>query len=318
LGEFENARLHLEQSFALYNPQLPQAKVLLAGQDPRASALAHLAVLLWIMGYPEQAHVRSQQALAITEEAGFPYSRALTANLVATLSLCCRDFPAVAAHAESARIFARECGFVHLATMGMSLQGWALVMLGKHAEGLALIQSGLKQQRATGIGIGEVAYQLLLADAHRETGQIESALHALDDAWGTVERTEERTFAPELYRLQGELILRQCGMRNAESKIPSHQPLTPSPQVERVREAEECFRKAIDTARQQQAKSLELRATMSLARLWQQQRAHDAARTPQNEAFLMLSKVYSWFVEGFDTPDLREAKTLLAELRSVD
>jgi predicted ATPase len=318
LGEFNAARSHLEQSLSLYNPQLPQPRVLLAGQDPRAGSLAHLAVLLWIIGYPDQARERSREALALAQETGFFYSRALVSNLAAILSLCYWDVQAVAVHAEAARTFARECGFVHLTSMGMVLQGWALCRQGKGDEGITLIQSGLKQQQAAGIGIGEVAYQLLLADAYRETGQIESALRALDEAFVTVEKTGEQTFAPELYRLRGELTIKQFGVRSLESqekrqksKTTGPRSLIPYPQGE----AELYFRKAIEIARRQQAKSLELRTTVSLVRLWQQQRAHHAPHTTQDEAFAMLSEVYSWFSEGFDTPDLCEAKALLDELR---
>jgi predicted ATPase len=306
LGEFAAARTHIEQSLALYNPQLPQPKVFLTGQDPRASSLAHLAVLLWIMGYPDQARERSRQALALAQETAFPYGRALASNLAATLHLCCHDFQAVAQHAKAACTFAQECGFVHLLTMGMVLQGWALVMQGKGDEGIALMQAGLKQQQTVGVGIGEVSYRLLLADAYRKIDQIEAALQTLTDAVTAVERTGERTFEAELYRLYGELSFRigepETG-GSGDNKI-----LYASP--------EEAFHKAIDIARQQQAKSLELRATIGLTRLWQQQKARQATRNLRPVAPTMLSEVYSWFSEGFDTPDLREAKTLLAELRS--
>ncbi len=182
LGEFDAARPHIEQSLALYNPQLPQPKVFLTGQDPRASSLAHLAVLLWIVGYPDQARECSRQALALAHETMFPYGRALALNLAATLHVCCRDFQAVERHAEAARTFAQECGFVHLLAMGMVLQGWALVMQGKSDEGIALMQTGLKRQQVAGVRIGEVSYQLLLVDAYSKTGQVESALQALTDA----------------------------------------------------------------------------------------------------------------------------------------
>jgi DNA-binding winged helix-turn-helix (wHTH) protein/tetratricopeptide (TPR) repeat protein len=316
LGEFAAARLHLEQSFALYNPQLPQPKVFLTGQDPRASSLSHLAVLLWIMGYPDQARERSHQALALAQETAFPYGRALVSNLAATLHLWCHDFQAVAQHAEAARTFAQECGFVHLLTLAMALQGWALVMQGKSDEGITLIQSGIQRQQAAGVRIGEVSYRLLLADVYRKTDQVESALQALVDAVTAVEQTGEGTFEAELYRLQGELLLAQENQKskgkNQKSANFNLQSAIPNPQSE----AEECFLKAIAIARQQQAKSLELRATIGLTRLWQQQKAQHAICNTQHDAPSMLSEVYSWFSEGFDTPDLREAKTLLAELQA--
>jgi len=291
LGEFAAARPHLEQSLTLYDPQLPQPNVLLTGQDPRASGLAHLAVLLWITGYPDQARECSRQALTVAQDTRFPYGRALALNLAATLHVCYRNFQAVADHAEAARRFAQECGFVHLATMGMVLQGWALVMQGKIEEGIMLIQTGLQRQRAAGIGIGEVSYQMLLVDAYMKINQIEFALQALTEAFASDAKTRERTFKPELYRLKGELTL--------QTKAPGPQ----SP----VEEAEACFHKAIDIARRQQAKSLELRAATSLSRLWQRQSKREEARQ-------MMAEIYGWFTEGFDTKDLQEAKALLDEL----
>lgn len=310
LGELTAARLHLEQSLTLSNPQLPQPQVFLTGQDPRASSLAHLAVLLWIMGYPDQARERSRQALALAQDTMFPYGRALALNLAATLHLCCRDFQAVARSAETARRFARECGFVHLVTMGMALQGWALAMQGKSEEGIALIRTGLQQQHAAGIGIGEVSYQMLLVDAYAQIGQLDVARQALTDAFASDAKTGERTFESELYRLKGELLRAQEGSR-----------LQAVGCRERTEEVEECFWKAIEIARRQQAKSLELRAAISLVRLRQQQALEHASRTTHHEthsrldtARMMLSEIYNWFTEGFDTADLRDAKSLLTKL----
>jgi predicted ATPase len=292
---------------------------------------------LWITGYPDQARERSRQALTQAQDTMFPYGRALASNLAATFHACCREFQAVAQHAETAQRFAQECGYVHLMAMGMVLQGWAFAMQGKGEEGIALMKTGLQRQQAAGVRIGEVSYRLLLADAYSKTGQGKSALQALTDAVATVEQTKECTFEAELYRRQGELTLKQFEVRGSESqeksqkskskkqkpvlpapvpqaqvslvkgsKVTDPRPLTPDPQGE----AEACFLKAIDIARRQQAKSLELRATLSLVRLWQQQGRQHAAHS-------MLSEVYSWFSEGFDTPDLQEAKILLEELQRV-
>ncbi|MGE0820870.1 MAG: AAA family ATPase [Candidatus Binatia bacterium] len=317
LGEFATARPHLEQSLSLYNPQLPQPKVFLTGQDPRASTLAHLAVLLWITGYPDQARERSRQALTMAQESGFLYGQALASNLAATLHVCCHDVPAVVEYAEAARRFAQECGFVHLVIMGMVLQGWALVWQGKREEGIRLIQTGLQRQHAAGIGIGEVSYRMLLVDAYRETGQIALALQALGDAVTALDRTGERTFEAELYRLYGELLLNaERRMQNDEHKTkqegPDSAPIHHSSFIiHRSEEAEAYFCKAIDIAQRQQAKSLELRATVSLSRLWQQQGR-------RRDAYERLSTMYGWFTEGFDTADLRDAKSLLLEFGRED
>ena len=300
LGELEAARSHLEESLPLYNPHLPQPKVFLTGQDPRASSLAHLAVLLWLLGYPDQAQERSRQALDVARNTGFSYGQALTLNLTATLNLCCRDFPTVARQAEDARGFAQECGFVHLVATGMALQGWALAMQGKSEEGIALILSGLQRQLAMGIGIGLVSSQMLLVDAYTEAGRIEEARQSLADAFASGAKTGERTFAPELYRLQGRLTLKATV---------DGRPLTV---VEE--EAEVCFLKAIAVARRQNAKSLELRAMIDLARLWRQQNSQRTTHDRRREIYSQLFAVYDWFTEGFDTADLRDAESLLTKL----
>ena len=197
-------------------------------------------------------------------------------------------------------------------------------MQGKGDEGIALMKAGLQRQQAAGVRIGEVSYRLLLADAYSKTDQGESALQALTDAVTAIERTGEGTFEPELYRLQGELALQQSrtslGQVSDKSQVSRKQSRTSRGKVKTSQyksedtdhrsEAEACFLKAINIARRQQAKSLELRITLSLARLWQQQGRQHAAHS-------MLSEVYSWFSEGFDTPDLQEAKILLEELQRV-
>ena len=296
LGECVTARRHIEQSLTLYDPQLPQQRVFLTGQDPRASGLAHFSLLLWVLGYPDQAREQSRQALGLAHDARFPYSQALALNFAAILHLGYRDAQEVEHLAAASRSLARECGFVHLMVMGMVLQGWALVMQDKNQEGIALMQTGLERQRALGIRIGEVYYQMLLADAYARIGQVETGMHALAAAFAAVEKTEERTYEAELYRLKGELTLSQSSVQRRASSAAN-------PQVE----AEACFLQAVEIARRQSAKSLELRAVMSLGRLWQRQgKRADAARK--------LEEIYNWFTEGFDTADLREAKSLLAEL----
>ena len=149
-------------------------------------------------------------------------------------------------------------------------------------------------------------YLALLAEACGKVGQAEEGLNALAEALLMVDRTGERYYEAELYRLKGELSLQSRQVNtSSESGVTSPQPPTPSTQAEA--EAEACFLKAIEIARRQQAKSLELRAVMSLSRLWQQQ-------GKRKEAHQMLAEIYGWFTEGFDTADLKEAKALLEEL----
>ena len=161
--------------------------------------------------------------------------------------------------------------------------------------------------RATGTELHRPYHLSLLAEAYGKVGQIEEGLTVLSEALAAVDKTGERSYEAELYRLKGELTLQQESQKSKvkaqRSKVPN-----PNPQIlDPNSEVEACFLKSIDISRKQQAKSLELRATMSLARLWQQQ-------NKTTEAHQMLSEVYNWFTEGFDTKDLQEAKALLGEL----
>jgi predicted ATPase len=165
--------------------------------------------------------------------------------------------------------------------------GWALTAQGKGAEGIAQVRQGLAAYRATGAERERPYYLSLLAEAYGEAGQPEEGLKVLVEALALVDKTGERNWEAEVHRRKGELLLMQQGQK--------------------VVKAEECFRQALDTARRQQAKSLQLRAAMSLSRLWQHQ-------GKQEEARQLLAEIYDWFTEGFDTADLKEAKSLLEQL----
>jgi predicted ATPase len=219
LGECSAARTHVEHSLALYDPQASDNHVFLTGQDPRASGRAHLALLLWILGYPDQAQEHSRQALLLAQNALFPYSQALALNFAAILQLCCRDAQGVKHSAEASQSFARKCGFGYLLVMGMMLQGRALVMQGKHKEGIALMEAGLEKQRVLGVGIGWVHYRTLLAEAYAEIGHTEAGLEALAEAFTMVEKTRERIYEAELYRLKGELTLAQSRVPRLPSRV---------------------------------------------------------------------------------------------------
>ena len=178
-----------------------------------------------------------------------------------------------------------EQGFPHWRAQGTIYRGWVKVKNGDVAEGISLLRSGSAAYRATGAEAWMPHYIALLARACEIAGQIEEGLTLLDDALQIVERTGERWFAAELNRHKGQLLLRQ-GHSEA---------------------AEELYRKALSIAEEQEAKLWELRAAASLARLRRDQGRHAEARD-------LLAPVYGWFTEGFDTPDLKEAKALLDEL----
>jgi predicted ATPase len=197
----------------------------------------------------------------------------------------------------------------------------ALAEQGQGEEGIAQMRQGLTAYHATGAEVWKPYFLALLAEAYGITGQIEEGLTTLAEALDVVNRTGERFYEAELYRMKGELTLAQSSVqspalrvkKSGQSKVKSGKlqvPSTqhPTPSIQAGAEAEACFHKAIEIARKQQAKSLELRAVMSLSRLWQSQGKKGKARQ-------MLAEIYNWFTEGFDTKDLQEAKALLEELR---
>jgi len=180
------------------------------------------------------------------------------------------------------------------------LRGWALAEQGHGEEGIAQMRQGIAAYRHTGAELNLPCWLVLLAEAYGKIGKPEEGLSTLAEAVALVEKNEERYYEAELYRLKGQLTLQQFNVQGSKFKV-----TTPQPQEEA--EAEACFHKAIEIAQRQRAKSLELRAVMSLARLWQQQ-------GKKKEARRMLAEIYGWFTEGFDTKDLQEAKALLEGL----
>jgi predicted ATPase len=195
-----------------------------------------------------------------------------------------RDMPTVYEHAEAAIALSTEQGFPQWAAYGMSVRGWALSMQGQSEEGLAQIRRGIAAYRATGAALLVPYFCTILAEVSDHLGHPEDGLQALAEAHTLVEQQEIRYWEAEVCRLRGVLLLRQPGTPQAE--------------------AEAWLQRALDVARRQEAKSLELRAAMSLSRLWQQQ-------GKQAEALALLAPIYDWFTEGFDTADLQEAKALL-------
>jgi predicted ATPase len=293
LGELTAALAHMQQSIALYDPQTHRPdQSPLSGQDPKVTGLSYAAWALWLLGYPDQARESSHEALALAEGLSHPLSLAFALNFTATLYQFRRERQQTHEQAEAIIALCTDQGIPFFLAIGTILQGWALAEQGQAKDGIAQIRQGLAGLRATGAESLTPYYLALLAEAYGKEGQTEEGLSTLAEALAVVDRTGERYYEAELYRLKGTLTL--------QSKVQS-----PKSQVEE--EAEEYFLKAIDIARQQQAKSLELRTTTSLARLWQQQ-------GKRAEAHTMLSEIYHWFTEGFDTKDLQEAKVLLEEL----
>jgi predicted ATPase len=289
LGKVAQARVHFEQGITLYNPQQHRSLAFVYGEDPGVICLCYVARALWGLGYPEQALQRIHEALTLARELSHPLTQVFALYFAVVLHASYREARAAQERAEAAIALSTEHGFALWLTRGTVLHGWALVEQGQGEKGVTEMYQGLAAYRATGAEVARPYWLALLAEAYGHLGQVEEGLRALEEALAAVERTEERFHEAELHRLKGELLL----MRSVEHRG----------------EAETSFRQALDISRRQQAKSLELRAAMSLSRLWQQQGKHAEARQ-------LLAPVYGWFTEGFDTADLQEASALLDELSS--
>jgi predicted ATPase len=287
LGALPTARTHLEEGITRYTPDQHRATGFRIGQDPGVACRAYTAMTLWLLGYPAQALARLHEALALAHALSHPYSLAFAQSMTAWVALLYRDVPAVHEHAEACIALATAQGFPLWETQGTILRGWALAMQGQGEEGLAQVRQGVVSFRATGAALHVSRWCTMLVDVCDHLGHPEDGLQALAEAHTLVEQQEERWWEAEICRLQGVLLLRQPG----------------TPQDE----AETWLQRALAVARRQEAKSLELRAAMSLSRLWQQQ-------GKRAEAYALLAPIYGWFTEGFDTADLQEAKALLDEL----
>jgi class 3 adenylate cyclase/predicted ATPase len=298
LGEFAPARAHLEEGIALYDLQRHRSPAL---RSPMVPCLSNAAWTQWFLGYPDQALKRSHEALTLAQELSRPFSLALALDFAAIVHQLRREGQAAQERAEAAITLSTEQGFPLWLAPGTILRGWALAKQGQGEEGIAQIHRGLAAWRATGAELTRPYFLALLAEAYGEMGRAEEGLSVLVEALAAADKTGERMYEAELYRLKGTLTLQQFNVQGSTFKVTSPQPPTPNPQ------AEACFLKAIEIAHQQSAKSWELRAVMSLSRLWQRQGKQDEARQ-------LLAEIYGWFTEGFDTKDLQEAKALLEEL----
>ena len=287
LGEFADARAHLEQGLALYHPQAHRTHAFLYGYDSGVHCLAFGAWALWYLGYPDQALRRIHDALSLAQELAHPFSLAFALAFAAWLHQLRQEGPATHERAVALMTLATEQGFPFWSAWSTILQGWAFAAQGQRAEGIAQMRQGIAAWRATGAELQRPYYLALLAEAYGQAGQAAEGLRVLAEALTAVHTTGECQHEAELYRLQGECLLTQ--------------------DVPDTHEAERCLRQAVAVARQQQAKAFELRAAMSLSRLWQ----HQGKRA---EAYELLAPIYGWFTEGFDTPDLQEAKALLEAL----
>jgi predicted ATPase len=288
-GEPAPARVHLEQAIALYDPQQHRDLAFTYLQDARMACLSWLAISLLSLGYPDQALQTSRAAVAWAQELAHPFSQAFALTFASLFHHFRRDVQFVQAVAERALALSTEQGFPFFAAWATVYQGWALAERGQTKEGIARIRQGLAACRATGAGTVIYYFRGILADLYGKVGRIEEGLAEVTEALSLVEKTGDRIYEVEEHRLKGELLL----LQGADET-----------------EVEWYYQKAIQVARQQNAKFWELRATVSLGRLWHSLRSQDKSARARER----LEEIYGWFTEGFDTPDLMEAQALLKEL----
>jgi predicted ATPase len=244
-------------------------------------------MVLWVLGSADQAQQWGQAELARAQQGAHTPSLASSHLFAALLAQHRCDVAATRASAEATIAVATAHGLEHRVAQGAILQGWALAMQGDAATGVAQIEQGWEAVQRFGQQLYRPYQLALLAEAYGQAGQLEAGLTCLAEAVTRVAATEERWWEAEVYRLQGVLRLQRSPAE--------------------VDQAAACFQQALDVARRQQAKALELRAALRLSRLWQQQGQHA-------EAHACLAPLYDWFTEGFDTTDLQDAKAVVEEL----
>jgi predicted ATPase len=291
LGRLAESRDHLEAALTLYDPARDRTSALVYAIDSRVVCLSWLSLVLVVLGYPEQALAQNGEALAYARELAHSSTTAVAlAPMSCVLHQLLRDRRNAREQAEAAIALAREQGLPHYLAAGTIVRGWTLADAGRAEEGIAEICRGLADYGATGAEMWSPYFRGLLAEVQGRAGRASVGLDLASEAVDQAERMAAHWIEADLHRLRGELLLAL-------------------PEAERSA-AEACFLRALAVAREQGARLWELRAATSFARLWRDQGRSGEAREP-------LARAYGWFTEGFELPDLREAKTLLDELASV-
>ena len=287
-GAFVQAHDHLQQGNLLYNSDRHHGHAFHYGNDPGVACLVHEAFVLWVLGYPDRALAASRKAISLARHLAHPFSLA-QALIYATFVHQCRGEPRVIQNlAEEAKTLSIEHGFQFWLAEASILGGWALAAQGAPQDGIAQLRKGVAEFAATGARMDTPRWLSLLAQAYGMSHQVHEGLDVASEALTVVDDTKECFFQARLHQLQGELLLK-AGAPDATVR------------------AEACFHQALDVSRRQQAKSWELCAATSLARLWRSQGKRRDARE-------LLAPVHGWFTEGFDTADVKAAGALLQEL----
>jgi class 3 adenylate cyclase/predicted ATPase len=286
LGEFASAQAHFEQVVALVEPPGPRPRGIPALADARVTCLSHIGKVLWLFGYPDRALERSAEALALAEELAHPHTVAVLASLTAWFHMLRGEVATAQEWAERSGALCREGDFRLWLAQSHVVRGWARARQGQE-EGIAELREGMQGWRATGAVLARPTHLALLAESCGRAGRPEEGLALIGEALAAIEKTDERWGEAEIHRIRGELLATAA--------------------EDGGEEAEACLRRALEVARRQQARSLELRAATALARLWDGRGRRQAARR-------LLGPTYQWFSEGWATPDLRDARAVLDAL----
>jgi predicted ATPase len=286
LGEFQLARDHCEDGIRLYNSPEHRNLAFSFGVDPGVNCLSCIPLCTWALRYPDQALRSSCDALSLAEELGHPFSFGWALVATTWFRQYRREANAVREQAERTIALAAEQNFPLWSAWARILHAWSLTAE-EQTDGIRQIIAGMESMRSVHAGLAGTHFSALLAEAYAMEGNVEEGINALHEALAQADQTGERFYAAELHRLRGELLLKQDDSKTSDALA--------------------SFERAIEIARNQNARSWELRATASLARLLVSKGRRDEARSK-------LADIYNWFTEGFDTADLKEAKALLEEL----
>jgi len=286
-GDIAESRPHLDRAIALYDPAEHRPLATRFGGDTGVAVLCFRSLALWMLGYPEAALADAEQVLRDAREIGQAATLMYALAFTSLSHIRCGDYATATTHCDELVALAEEKGALFWKAPGMMGQGSILTSTGKPSDAVQKIVAGMSGWRSTGATLFVPLYLSYLAKAHGELRQFDDAWRCIGEAITVMETTKERWFEVEVHRIAGEITL-----------------MSPEPGAAK---AQAHFERALAVARQQQAKSWELRAAMSMARLWRDQGKRAAARA-------LFDPVYGWFTEGFDTLDLKEAKALLDEL----
>jgi class 3 adenylate cyclase/predicted ATPase len=288
-GDIVDGRAHLDRAIALYDPAEHRTLATHFGQDVGAATLCWKSLAFWLLGYPQAALVDTERALEIAREISHSATLMYVLNFSAWTQIHCGNYAAASALIDEFVVLKDQTASPFWGAWGMMQRGCVLALTGKTSDAVQTITSGVSAMRSTGTSMWMPVWLSFLAGANAEIGKFDEGRRYIGEAMTSMETTKETWHEAEANRIAGEIALLS--------------------QERDAAQAEAYFNRALSVARKQQAKSWELRAAMSMTRLWRDQGKPQQARE-------LLAPVYNWFTEGFDTPDLKEAKALLDTLAS--